>query len=56
MSGQNCLDSSGNFENYPKMIFNGFWRRANRIYISVAHGQVLKTIYIYIYGLKTFES
>jgi hypothetical protein len=32
------------------LIFNGFWHMANRIYICVAHGQVLKTnIYIYIY-------
>jgi hypothetical protein len=38
-----------------KMIFNGFWHRANRIYICVAHGQVLKNKK-YIYGLKPFES
>jgi hypothetical protein len=24
-----------------KLIFNRFWRRANRIYICVAHGQIL---------------
>jgi hypothetical protein len=32
-----------------KLIFNKFWHRANRIYICVAHGQVLKKQYIYIW-------
>jgi hypothetical protein len=56
MSGKNYLGSSINFRNCPKMIFNGFWHSANRIYICVVHGQVLKSKYIYIYGLKPFES
>jgi hypothetical protein len=43
------LESS---ETARKMIFNRFWRRANRIYICVAHGQVLTKK---IYGLKPFE-
>jgi hypothetical protein len=43
-------------ETIQKMIFNGFWHPANRIYMCVAHGQVLKNKYIYIYGLKPFES
>jgi hypothetical protein len=38
-----------------KLIFNGFWHRTNRIYICVAHGQVLKKK-TYIYGLKSLES
>jgi hypothetical protein len=29
-------------ETTRKKIFNGFWCRANRICIGVAHGQVLK--------------
>jgi hypothetical protein len=37
------------------LIFNGFWHRANRIYICVTHGQVLKNK-TYIYGLKPLES
>jgi hypothetical protein len=49
MSGQNCPGSSENFGNYPKkLIFKGYWRRANRRYIYVAYGQVLTNIYIYI--------
>jgi hypothetical protein len=46
MSGKNCLGSFKNFKNCPKMIFNGFWRSANRIYMCVTYEQVLKT-YIY---------
>jgi hypothetical protein len=41
-----------------KLIFNGFWHKANRIYICVAHEQVFKNqiyIYIYIYVLKPLE-
>jgi hypothetical protein len=37
-------------ETIRKLIFNKFCCRANRIYICVAHGQVLKNkTYIYIY-------
>jgi hypothetical protein len=39
-----------------KMIFNGFWRRANIIYICVAHGHVLTNKKKYIYDLKPIES
>jgi hypothetical protein len=48
MFGENCIGRSGNFENCKKLIFNGFWRSANRIYICVAHGQVLKNKKIYM--------
>jgi hypothetical protein len=59
-ASQICLghrpDMSQKLQKLPKkMIFNGFCRRANRIYICVAHGQVLKNKK-YIYGLKPFES
>jgi hypothetical protein len=46
---------SKTLETARKMIINGFWRRPNRIYICVAHGQVLKNKKIYIW-LEPFES
>jgi hypothetical protein len=37
------------FRKLPKkFIFNGFWHRDKRIYIYVAHGQVLTNKYIYM--------
>jgi hypothetical protein len=36
------------------LIFNEFWCRANRIYICVAHGQVLKNK-TYIYGFESIR-
>jgi hypothetical protein len=52
--GQTCLVKTASAvlktsETDQKIIFNGFWCRANRIYICVAHGQVLKNKkYIYM--------
>jgi hypothetical protein len=56
MSGENYLGSSRNFENCPKMILNEFWRRANRIYICVAHGKVLKNkTYMWLEAIRIIK-
>jgi hypothetical protein len=51
--GRTCLVKTASavpktLETAQKMIFNGFWHRANRIDICVAHGQALKNIYIWL--------
>jgi hypothetical protein len=39
-----------------KLIFHGFWRRANRIYICVAHGQVLRNkTYIWLEAIRIIK-
>jgi hypothetical protein len=51
--GRTCLVKTASAvpktsETDQKIIFNRFWRRANRIYICVARGQVLKNKKIYM--------